>query len=336
MRQLKLVFILALIVGTTSATRTQSPAQVGNALLTHVGIVVRDIDETIRQYVNVMGFPAPGREVRPFGIDMPNGQKAEAKVINLYMPNFHIELVEPVNEVGPYYEHLQKYGMSIQHMGLTVSGDVGTIRAGLEEKGGRWTLGSQAGFFAYVDFQQTLGISFEVIGASSAGPAGTETPVPSEGVALPPLASLMVTHVGFGVTDAEQVSKGYADAFGFTAPRLGSYTDSQYPPDSTWNEAASLRLASWRQGDIGMELIESVGGPTPWSDYVARQLGTAAQHIAINVGDKMDEMIRDLQMKGGKWTNGKAGGNYAYLDFMDTLGIVFEINGTSKMAAESR
>ena len=150
------------------------------------------------------------------------------------------------------------------------------------------------------------------------------------------MASLMVTHVGFGVTDAEQVSKGYADAFGFTAPRLGSYTDSQYPPDSTWNEAASLRLASWRQGDIGIELIESVGGPTPWSDYVARQLGSAAQHIAINVGDKMDEMIRDLQMKGGTWTNGKAGGNYAYLDFMDTLGIIFEINGTSKMAAESR
>ena len=71
MRQMKLVFILALIVGTTSATRTQSPAQVGNALLTHVGIVVRDIDETIRQYVNVMGFPAPERELRPFGIDVP-------------------------------------------------------------------------------------------------------------------------------------------------------------------------------------------------------------------------------------------------------------------------
>lgn len=106
MRQIKLVFILALVVGTTSATRTQSPAQVGDALLTHVGIVVRDIDETIRQYVNVMGFPAPEREVRPFGIDMPNGQKTEAKVINLYMPNFHIELVEPVSEVGPYYEHL--------------------------------------------------------------------------------------------------------------------------------------------------------------------------------------------------------------------------------------
>ena len=44
----------------------------------------------------------------------------------------------------------------------------------------------------------------------------------------------------------------------------------------------------------------------------------------------MDELIRDLQSKGGKWTNGKPGGNYAYLDFTDTLGLIFELNGTSK------
>ena len=44
-------------------------------------------------------------------------------------------------------------------------------------------------------------------------------------------------------------------------------------------------------------------------------------------------MIADLVAKGGKWTNGKPGGGYAYLDFMDTLGLVFELNGTSKSAA---
>jgi hypothetical protein len=84
---------------------------------------------------------------------------------------------------------------------------------------------------------------------------------------------------------------------------------------------------------MGVEVIESVGRPTPWSEYVQRQKGTAAQHLAINVGNRMDETIRDLTAKGGAWTNGKPGGNYAYLDFMDTLGIIFELNGTSKSAA---
>ncbi|MGE3578254.1 MAG: hypothetical protein AB7I25_07320 [Vicinamibacterales bacterium] len=55
--------------------------------------------------------------------------------------------------------------------------------------------------------------------------------------------------------------------------------------------------------------------------------------MAINVGTMMDEQIADLQQKGGKWTNGKAGGGYAYLDFMDTLGLIFELNGSSTSAA---
>ena len=334
MHHMKLVLILALIVATASATWTQSPAQVGSASLSHVGIVVLDIDETIRQYENVMGFPTP--EVTEYLLDLPDGQKTEVKVTNMYLPNFHIELVEPVSNVGPYYEHLEQYGMSIQHMGLSVADDVGAIRAGLEEQGGRWSLGSQEGFFAYVDFQSTLGTSFEIIGSARAGSAGAEPTEPSATAALPPLASLMVTHVGFAVTNVEQVMTGYADSFGIAAPNVIDYRDSQYPPDSEWNAAAHLRLASWRQGDIGMELIESVGGPTPWSDYVEKQQGSAAQHIAINVGDKMDEVIHDLQMKGGTWTNGRPGGNYAYLDFMDTLGIIFELNGTSKMAAGNR
>ena len=333
MRQTKLVCLLVLILGTTSTTLTQGPAQVGGAAqLTHVGIVVEDIDETVRQYVRVMGFPTP--RIVPAALDLPNGEKTEVRLTNMYQPNFHIELVQPVSQTGPYYEHLQKYGMSIQHIGLTVSGDVKEIRTGLEAKGGRWTLGPENGY-AYVNFQSTLGTTFEVITPAISPPAGTDIPVTAEGAVVPPLASLMVTHVGFGVTNAAQVARDYADTLGFDPPAVSDYTDSQYPPDSNWNEAAPLRVASWRQGDIGIELIESVGGPTPWSDYVEMQHGTAAQHIAIPVGNMMDEMVRDLQMKGGTWTNGKSGGTYAYLDFMDTLGIIFEINGTSKMAAEN-
>jgi catechol 2,3-dioxygenase-like lactoylglutathione lyase family enzyme len=302
--------------------------------VSHVGIVVRDLDETIRQYVNVMGFPTP--EVTEYLLDVPDGQKTAVLVTNMYLPNFHVELVEPVSDVGPYYAHLEQYGMSIQHIGLSVGGDVGAIRTSLEAQGGRWSLGAQDGFFAYVDFQSTLGTSFEIIGSARAGSAGAEPAERPTSAALPPLASFMVTHVGFAVTDVEQVMNGFADSFGIATPNVIDYRDSQYPPDSKWNAAAHLRLASWRQGDIGLELIESVGGPTPWSDYVEQQQGSAAQHIAINVGDKMDELIHDLRMKGGTWTNGKPGGNYAYLDFMDTLGIIFELNGTSKMAAGNR
>jgi hypothetical protein len=108
--------------------------------------------------------------------------------------------------------------------------------------------------------------------------------------ALPPLAASPVTHVGFAATDAALVARGFANALGIMAPRVIDYKDAQYPPDAKWNRNAYLRIATWNQGGIGLELIESVDGPTPWSEFAHRQMGTAAQHIAINVGDRVDEI----------------------------------------------
>ena len=81
-------------------------------------------------------------------------------------------------------------------------------------------------------------------------------------------------------------------------------------------------------------VIESAGGPTPWSDFLQKHKGNTVQHVSVGVGDQMDEQIADLQKKGGTWTNGKPGGAYAYLDFADTLGLIFELNGSSKSAAK--
>ena len=152
------------------------------------------------------------------------------------------------------------------------------------------------------------------------------------GEALPSLGALPVTHVGFAAANADTTAGLLAQLLGLMRPNVTEYKDSQYPPDSKWNSRASLRLTMLTLGGGGVEVIESVGGPTPWSEHVTRHHGTAAQHIAINVGNRMNEMIRDLTAKGGKWTNGKPGGSYAYLDFTDTLGFVVELNGTSKSA----
>ena len=58
---------------------------------------------------------------------------------------------------------------------------------------------------------------------------------------------------------------------GIAPPKLFEYKDSQYPPDSKWDRSAYLRLTMTNQGGMGVEIIESVGGPTPWSGFVERQ-----------------------------------------------------------------
>src|SRR5579862_8141166 len=140
--------------------RAQAPAQIGSSTLLHVGVVVSNIEETARQYVRVMGF-APPAVMGDIAVDAPGGQKVTEKLATLYMPNFYIELIQPISQNGPYAEHWQKYGMSIQHMGLGVDGDIDIVRAGLEQKGGRWTLGAKGGGWAYTDFHQMLGTTFE-------------------------------------------------------------------------------------------------------------------------------------------------------------------------------
>ena len=328
-----LVIVMAtvtLALGTRDSAARQG-AELAEARVNHVGVVVRDIDAALQMYVRVMGVAMP--EVNTYPIPVPDGRTAEFKVATVYMPNFHIEVIQPVNAVGPYHDHLQAYGMSIQHVGVEVpgTGSVDDLRAEMERQGGRWTLGASGNSFAYVNFHATLGTTLEVIRAG-APPAAA----PPAGDALPPLAALNVSHVGFAVTDAAATAARFGDVLGTSVPTVIEYTDAQYPPDTQWSSSAYLRLAFWSQGGMGLELIESVGAPTPWSEFVTRQNGSAAQHLAIDVGNRMDEMIADLVAKGGTWTNGKPGGTYAYLDFMDTLGLVFELNGTSKSAAVAK
>jgi hypothetical protein len=189
-------------------------------------------------------------------------------------------------------------------------------------------LGTNGGNFAYVDLSPMLGTTLEVIHTAPAAPG----PSAAVGDPAPAIATLPVGHVGVAATDATAVVNNYARLLGIPTPRVIEYKDAQYPPDTKWSSSAFLRLASWNQGGIGVEIIESVGEPTPWSEYVKHHKGTAAQHLAITVGNRMDEMIKALVAKGGTWTNGKPGGNYAYLDFSSTLGLVFELNGTSKSA----
>ncbi|MEQ1897647.1 MAG: VOC family protein [Vicinamibacterales bacterium] len=308
--------------------------ELATARVSHIGVVVPDIDKAVKEYVRVMGFATP--KVNTYPLPLPDGGKTAIKVAVLHMPNFFLELNQPVDKVGPFHDHLQAQGISIMHLGLALpgTGSVDAVRADLEKKGGRWTLGSKGGNSAYLDFNKTLGTSYEVV--RGAGPAGEPPPSVPPGDALPPLAALNVGHVGFAAADTTALTEAYGRTFGVAAPKVMEYKDAQYPPNNIWSPTAFLRLAFWSQGGTGLEAIQSVGGPTPWSEDVVKHKGSIAQHLAINVGNRMDEIIKDLTAKGGKWTNGKPGGAYAYLDFSSTLGLIFELNGTSRSALPAK
>jgi hypothetical protein len=77
--------------------------------------------------------------------------------------------------------------------------------------------------------------------------------------------------------------------------------------------------------NIGMELVQGMGGPNPWEAHIQKQKGTSLMHIAVGRGNiPRDEWLRIGQEKGGKWTNGGPDSPFAYLDWTSTLGLVIE------------
>jgi 4-hydroxyphenylpyruvate dioxygenase-like putative hemolysin len=78
-------------------------------------------------------------------------------------------------------------------------------------------------------------------------------------------------------------------------------------------------------GQVSLELIEPIGGPSTWREFLD-QRGEGVHHIAFVVRDT-DEVVELLEGKGvgviqqGDYT----GGRYTYVDSAPTLGVILEL-----------
>ena len=137
-----------------------------------------------------------------------------------------------------------------------------------------------------------------------------------------------VSHVGFANIDASASIKKLVEVFGMPSAEARRFPPSgqfEYPPDMKWNRDGAVMTAMLRQGTIGVEVIQGIGEPNPWSHQIEKQKGVSLMHIAVGRGSiARPDWLRIGQEKGGKWTNGAPDGNFAYLDFTDTLGLIFE------------
>jgi catechol 2,3-dioxygenase-like lactoylglutathione lyase family enzyme len=321
------VLVLASAVVLTAFSvraQVQSEAPLADATITHVGVVIPELDAAARKYAELFGL-AP-LQIRTSVVNLPDGSKTTLKTADVSLPNFRIELVEPVSKVGPLYEHLQKFGPSVHHFGTNVSGNVDEIRAALEKKGGRWTLGAKGGAYAYLDFRDRLGTTVEIY--HPAGGGTDATPVPAVETGL--FGGRPLSHFGIAVSDIDAAINAFVDVLGVRPVKAQRFPNPPAPfafPPGMWNRDAYVMVTQLRQGKIGIELIQSIGGPTPWTEVVRKFGGPEIQHIAVGRGSiSRDEWLRIGQEKGGKWTNGgpPPDGTFAYLDFASTLGLVFE------------
>ena len=137
----------------------------------------------------------------------------------------------------------------------------------------------------------------------------------------------VICQIGLIVRDIERTAKIYADVFGMDVPDV-IITDTEDKAHTKLRGAptqARAKLAFFQMGNVSLELIEPIGEPSTWKEFLDEH-GEGVHHIAFQI-EGMDRVLAYLDSKNipaiqrGDYT----GGRYAYVDGAPSLGIILEL-----------
>ncbi|WP_292000105.1 VOC family protein [Caldivirga sp.] len=136
-----------------------------------------------------------------------------------------------------------------------------------------------------------------------------------------------VVQVAMVVPDIETAVKAWAKILGVDAPQVVE-TEDWEKTGMRFRGTPSrgrAKLAFFKLSNITIELIQPVGGPSTWSEFLEKH-GPGIHHIAFNV-DNIDDAVKELLSIGGSVEqDGKfKGGGYVYVDAKKSLGAIVEL-----------
>lgn len=129
------------------------------------------------------------------------------------------------------------------------------------------------------------------------------------------------------VRNIEEAAEKWAKLLGVEKPRVVETAE--------WEETHMMyrgapsrgraKLAFFDLGGVTLELIEPIGGPSTWSEFLERH-GGGIHHVAFVVDD-VESAVRALQDLGGELVQRGdfEGGSYAYVDARGSLGAIIEL-----------
>jgi len=143
----------------------------------------------------------------------------------------------------------------------------------------------------------------------------------------PALGTDTVVQVGIVVHDIEAKARHWSDILGLPMPEIiitdtADKAQTEYLGQPT---TARAKLAFFHMGQVDIELIEPVGEPSTWRDYLDRH-GESLHHLAFRIKG-MSEKVAYLAahdvplVQRGEYT----GGRYAYVDGSAQLGVILEL-----------
>ena len=139
--------------------------------LVQIGIVVKDMDETIKRLTFYGIGPFEHRAVpagaKEYYRDKP--MQATFKIAAVTLGGMELEFIQPIDGDSPHMEFLKEKGEGIQHLAFTVDNLEKGVES-LKEKGASVQMHSDLGPLkvAYMDMQ-TSGLVFELMQFIKAG-----------------------------------------------------------------------------------------------------------------------------------------------------------------------
>lgn len=141
------------------------------------------------------------------------------------------------------------------------------------------------------------------------------------------IGTRVVCQVGLVVRDIERVIAAYSRVFGVPRPAC-IVTDEPEMAHTHYRGQptdARAKLAFFDMGQVTLELIEPIGGPSTWQEFLDEH-GEGVHHIAFTVQDT-DRVVAFLEqndiavIQQGDYT----GGRYTYVDSAADLGVILEL-----------
>lgn len=142
-----------------------------------------------------------------------------------------------------------------------------------------------------------------------------------------PVLTDTVAQIGIVVEDIEAAALAWSEILAVPVPEIITTDTVDTAKTEYGGEASTARakLAFFIMGNVQIELIEPIGGPSTWREHLDRH-GDSLHHLAFRVAG-MRDTLASLDAKGipvvqrGEFT----GGRYAYVDGSARLGTILEL-----------
>ena len=313
-----------------------------NKKIEQIGIVVRDAHKTAKRYSEIFGIgPWAFFDFNATDVIFKDQPMADgAYVFRCAIAPFgklQIKLLQPLYGRGTHADFLEKRGEGIHHVSFGVIEDYDTAIPALKQGGAfveqEGVLGG-ALKYTYLNLEKDLGTNFEFVKPPTKDPGlapwGRYEP---NGPGLINMDGKEIKQLGIVVEDAEATAKKYWDLFGIGPWMLVDFKPPQVK-DCTLHEIKitdidnfHVKAALADLGDMQIELLEPVSGPTTYLEFL-KTCGQGIHHVSFGETQDHNEVVSILKNHHIEIEMDGILGNairFTYMATQKDLGTIYEV-----------